>query len=69
MRKAMLASFILPALWMAEAIGAGPPGHVRAVTDLTSYNVGAEVSVTIVPAAGATLPSIDFLANIRYSPA
>lgn len=67
MRKSMLASFILLALWMAEAIGAEPPGQVRAVTDLTSYNVGAEVRVTIVPAAGATLPSIDFLANIRYA--
>ncbi len=67
MLKPKVVCLILATLWVVRAAPVRPPAEVRAVTDLTSYNVGAEVRVAVVYAASTASPHADFLATIRYA--
>ncbi|MCL5005625.1 MAG: PIG-L family deacetylase [Acidobacteria bacterium] len=52
---------LLPGLAQAEAL-------VRAVTDKTSYNVGSQVLMRLVPAPGAAVPlDVVFAPTVRYA--
>lgn len=65
-KRSLWLPLILTPLWVAGGVQARPSAQVQAVTELTSYNVGAEVRV-LVRTSNARAAQTDFLATIRYA--